>query len=543
MSDSAGILLSARGLCVSYRADGHERSALENVDLELKRGETLAVVGESGSGKSTLALCLLGLLPQAARVNAGEISLGARALDPRDVSQWAQLRGTQLGFVPQDTQEAFDPLLAIGEQVAEPLVSKGMANDAARARAIELLEEAGLESAAELAASLPQRLSGGQRQRAAIAAALAQDPTVLIADEPTSSLDPVHAGALIELLDRLRRSRGLGLLWISHDLRAVSARADRIVVLCAGRIVETGRAREVLSNPVHEHTRELVKSLNLAFRSSAPDESAARGPIVLEVRGLATSPARRGSFERARHRPFVLQGIDFDLRAGEITALIGPSGSGKSTVLRALLGLEATARGNVRISRDGLTSEVLGRASRELRLARRGSAWIPQDPGASLDPRASVIESVCEPMLANQSLAGAAARVRAAELLEACGLRREQGSRLPHQLSGGERQRAAIARALAQDPRVLLLDEPTSSLDATVAARIVELVVSLVETRGLCALWVTHDVELARATAQRLLVIEDGRIVERGPTAATLAHPASAAARRLLAAGAQTLIA
>ncbi len=543
MTATSEVLLAARGLCVSYLAGGRERPALLGIDLELGRAESLAIVGQSGSGKSTLALCLLGLLPAAARASAGEIRLGARALDPRDRSQWTQLRGAQLGFVPQDTQAAFDPLLAIGEQVAEPLMSGGMARDAARARAIELLNEAGLENAAELALSLPERLSGGQRQRAAIAAALALDPLVLIADEPTSSLDPVHARALIDLLDRLRRSRGLGLLWISHDLRAVSARADRIVVLCAGRVVETGRAREVLANPAHEHTRELVKSLNLAFLTSAPDESAARAPIVLEVRALAASPARRGSFERARHTPFVLHGLDFELRAGEITALIGQSGSGKSTVLRALLGLEATARGNVRISRDGATSEVLGSASGELRLARRGIAWIPQDPGAALDPRATVIESISEPMLANRTLAGDAARTRAAELLEACGLRRELGSRLPHQLAGGERQRAVIARALAQDPRVLLLDEPTSSLDATVAARIVELVVSLVLTRGLCALWVTHDVELARATAQRLLVIEDGRIVEHGPAAVTLANPASQAARRLLGAGAQTLIA
>jgi len=269
MSRAGEPLLRVRGLCVDYGAGATATRALAGVDLELEAGECLAVAGESGSGKSTLALALLGLLPASARSSSRELRALGRELPARGSADWSALRGLHLGYVPQDGLAAFDPLLAVGAQIAQLLVQHGARREAAAARSLELLREVGLESAAELARELPERLSGGQRQRASIAAAIALDPQLLIADEPTSALDPVHARALIDLLDGLRRKRGLALLWISHDLRAIAARADRVLVLYAGRCVETGRASEVLGAARHPYTRLLVRSLPAAARGAA----------------------------------------------------------------------------------------------------------------------------------------------------------------------------------------------------------------------------------------------------------------------------------
>ncbi len=521
-------ILSVRKLCVSYA--GSPQLALDSVDLDFRRAEILAVVGESGSGKSTLGLALLGLLPGSARIHSGEIRYEQHVLDPKHPKSWANLRGRTLGFVPQDTSGAFDPLVSVGAQVGELLSGRGTTGPAALARVLELFEEVGLPNGRELSRALPERLSGGERQRAAIAAALALDPAILVADEPTSALDPPQARGLVELLLRLRERRGLGLVWISHDLRAVARHADRVAVLQGGRVVEFGSASDVLGRPVHGHTQALVRAIPTAVAAS-PEELS---KTIFEVHGLWTRPRRGGIFERGRASEFQLRDLTLDLRAGEITALIGCSGSGKSTALRALLGLEELDAGDLTLEGSRSTAAMLGRNSPRLRLLRQRVGWIPQDPGAALDPRASLLESVEEPMIHLDGAAPANARAKAAELLLACGLTALHGSRLPHQLSGGERQRAAIARALAQDPRLLLLDEPTSALDTTVAARIVELVVGLVRRRALCALWVTHDVELARSLGQRVVVMDGGRIVESGPAGALFDRPKSEAARRLV---------
>lgn len=266
MSAANGSILSVRGLAVAYTSAAHSRVALDGIDFDLAREETLAIVGESGCGKSTLALSLLGLLPANARITRGALQFEGRSLDLENSSSWNDLRGIRLGYVPQDTQAAFDPLLSIGRQIAELFLLRGATPESAMARTLELLGEVGLRDARELARELPERLSGGQRQRAAIAAALAQDPVVLIADEPTSALDPVHGRALIDLLDRLRRARGLAWLWISHDLQAVAARADRTLILYAGRVLELGPSREIAENPLHPYTRLLVRSLPAGAR-------------------------------------------------------------------------------------------------------------------------------------------------------------------------------------------------------------------------------------------------------------------------------------
>ncbi|HTF89040.1 MAG TPA: ABC transporter ATP-binding protein [Planctomycetota bacterium] len=261
MSASKQPILSVRHLSVAYASGSGLAMAIEGIDFDLAREETLAVVGESGSGKSTLGLCLLGLLPANARVLAGEVRFEDRTLDLRNPQAWSDLRGTRIGYVPQDTQAAFDPLSSLGSQIEELLILGAEPAERVASRALELLREAGLADAAELARELPERLSGGQRQRAAIAAGLARGPALLIADEPTSSLDPVHARGLIDLLDRLRRERKLALLWISHDLQAVAARADRTLILYAGRVIESGPSRELADHPLHPYTRLLLRSL------------------------------------------------------------------------------------------------------------------------------------------------------------------------------------------------------------------------------------------------------------------------------------------
>jgi peptide/nickel transport system ATP-binding protein len=555
VSGHADSVLSARGLGVAYGA----HAALADLDLDLARGETLAVVGESGSGKSTLARALLGLLPPSADDVRGTVRLDGREFAAGAERAWAGVRGSRLGYVPQDTQAAFDPLIPVGAQVAEVLEAHGTAREAARARVRELFLEVGLARADHLVHALPERLSGGERQRAAIAAALALDPAVLIADEPTSALDGVNARGLIDLLDRLRRARGLALLWISHDLRAVAARADRVLVLAAGRVVESGDVLEVFVRPAHAATRGLLAGLP---RASAPaprpgatgagraaglgrasgardagngDDGDGHGRAVLSVRELASEQGRGGSFERAR--AFGLSGISFELRRGEITVLLGESGSGKSTLLRALLALEHGARGSALLEAPavsaGAATDLLAVRGRALAEGRGRIGWIPQEPGAALDPRATLVESVAEPALA-RGVPAAEARARAIAVLAACGLSRELAGRLPHELSGGERQRGNLARAFAQGPSVLLLDEPTSNLDPPVAARIAELVRELVAEHALAALWVTHDVALARSLASRALVLEGGRIVESGAAGEVLRAPRSEAGRRLV---------
>ena len=269
MSVPPELLLSVRDLAVDYGEGQRATRALEGIEFEVARGESLAIAGESGSGKSTLALALLGLLPPSAKVRSGALRYLGRDLLAAGPDAWSELRGVQLGFVPQDGLAAFDPLLPIGAQIEQILVLRGSARARARSRTLELLGEVGLEQAADLAREIPERLSGGQRQRASIAAAIAQDPRLLVADEPTSALDPVHARALIDLLDGLRKIRGLTLVWVSHDLHAIAARADRVLVLYAGKCVESGRAREVLGAPRHPYTRLLVRSLPDAARQAA----------------------------------------------------------------------------------------------------------------------------------------------------------------------------------------------------------------------------------------------------------------------------------
>lgn len=514
--------LALQGLAVDVGA----RRLLGPLDLELQAGQCLGVVGESGSGKSLSALSLLGLLPPGLRAegrlsaDGQTIALGSRA--------HAALRGRVLGWVPQDPLAALHPLRSVGSQLLETLrLVRGLARTAARDEARSLLARVQLPEPGAALDRYPHQFSGGQRQRIAIALALATRPRVLIADEPTSALDARIARGILDLLDALRREDGLALLLISHDLPLVGAYAQRLVVLQRGQAVERGDTAAVFASPQHAYTREL-----LAADAIAPAAPAVGGaaPVLLRGEGL------RMRYPRAPRA--ALDDVSIELRRGEGLALVGESGSGKSTLGRALLRLLRGAQGRVLL--DGVDlSAATPRALRKLR-ARTGVVF--QDPYASLDPRMRVAEIVAEPLRIHARGDAGARRLRAGELLQAVGLEAAMLDRYPHQFSGGQRQRIAIARALATDPELLVCDEAVSALDAHHRGAILALLAALKRERGLALLFVTHDLAAAAAVAERIAVLEAGRIVETGATAQVLRAPQHAHTRALLAARPKTAV-
>ncbi|HEU0306009.1 MAG TPA: ABC transporter ATP-binding protein [Lysobacter sp.] len=495
------------------------KSLLESLSLQLHAGECLGLVGESGSGKSLAALALLGLLPAGLRAG-GQLRHQDRdiALCSRD---HAALRGRVLGWVPQDPLASLHPLRTVGAQLVETLrVLRGLERDAARREAEALFARVQLPEPVAALRRYPHQFSGGQRQRIAIAIALAAQPRVLIADEPTSALDARIARDILDLLDALRREEGLSLLLISHDLPLVGAYAQRLLVLQRGRVVEQGGTRTVFAAPAHAYTRELLAADRL---DPLPPSNAAT-PLLLRGEHL------RVRYPRAPRD--ALDGVSIELHRGEGLALVGESGSGKSTLGRVLLRLLRGAHGRVHF--DGAELGALDRAALRALRARMGVVF--QDPYASLDPRLRIAEVIAEPLRIHGRGDAASRRERAGRLLESVGLDAGMLDRYPHQFSGGQRQRIAIARALATDPDLLVCDEAVSALDAHHRGAILALLVQLKRERGLALLFVTHDLAAAAAVAERIAVLEAGRIVETGATADVLRAPQHAHTRALLAA-------
>ncbi len=508
------------------------------LDLDLVSGQCLGVVGESGSGKSLTALSLLGLLP------AGLRATGALAHDGADIvltsRLHAALRGRAVGWVPQDPLAALHPLRTVGAQMRETL----RAYDHPDAQARDLLERVQLSDPEAALKRFPHQFSGGQRQRIAIALALCSRPRYLIADEPTSALDARIAREVLDLLDALRREDGLGLMLISHDLPLVGAYAEQVLVLRRGDVVERGATRDVFANPQHAYTRELIATDTLPFVGgpSGPTASASMGqelgpedPPTPE--GPPTGPAPLLRAEAMRmHYPRAptpaLDDVSLTLHRGEGLALLGESGSGKSTLGRAILRLLRGAQGRVWL--DDVELTALKGAS--LRAIRKRIGVVFQDPYASLDPRMRVADIVSEPLRIHGIGDTASRLAKAGELLSAVGLDPGMAARYPHQFSGGQRQRIAIARALACDPDLLVCDEAVSALDAHHRREILALLATLKRERGLALLFVTHDLAAAAAVAERIAVLEAGRIVEIGDADDVLRNPRHAHTRALVAA-------
>ncbi|MGH8080612.1 MAG: nickel ABC transporter ATP-binding protein NikE, partial [Lysobacter sp.] len=501
---SAWLNLQALHVEARSRA-GAMQPLLGPIDLQLHVGQCLGVVGESGSGKSLTALALLGLLPAQLQAR-GQLEVDGVPVGLSSAAH-ARLRGHALGWVPQDPLASLHPLRRIGAQLIETLRAvRGFDAGAADAQARGLLERVQLPEPAAALRRYPHEFSGGQRQRIAIALALATRPRGLIADEPTSALDARIARDILDLLDRLRREDGLSLLLISHDLPLVGAYAQELLVLKRGDVVERGVTAEVFAAPAQAYTRALLAADRIAPLTAPTHPS--DEPVLLAGEGL------RMRYPRST-RP-ALDGVDIELRRGEGLALVGESGSGKSTLGRALLRLLRGAQGQVRF--DGVDLATLdATALRKLR-ARTGVVF--QDPYASLDPRQRVAEIVAEPLRIHGERDASLRRARAAELLRAVGLDESMLDRYPHQFSGGQRQRIAIARALATQPQLLVCDEAVSALDAHHRAAILALLAQLKRERGLALLFVTHDLAAAAAVAERIAVLEAGRIVETGATAA-----------------------
>jgi peptide/nickel transport system ATP-binding protein len=522
--------LEVRDLAVSYRgADGGWTPAVEGIGFTIGPGEALGVLGESGCGKTTTALAIPGLLPANGRIERGSVRLAGRELVGLSERELARVRGAGVGLVAQEPSLALNPVLRVGEQVAEVLrVHRGLAWRRCREEAARGLAALGFADPERIAASYPHQLSGGERQRVTLARALIASPPVLIADEPTASLDAPVAVEILALLRELKERRRLALLLISHDPRVLAAIADRVLVLRAGRVVEEGTRDEVLGHPRHPYTAALLRSL--------PPVAGAGGPVpegepLLKVRGLRKTYSRRRLLS-PRRAVAALNGVDLDLAPAARLALVGRSGSGKSTLARCLALLEEPDGGGIRLGGQDLE----GLPPRRRAAFRPELQLVFQDPASALNPRFSGLEAVEEPLLL-QGVGDARERRRAAlDLIARVGLSPEQAARPVPRLSGGQKRRLLLARALATRPRVLVLDEPFAGLDLPLQAQIAGLLRALQEKHGFAMVLISHDLDAAGALAGEVAVMDGGRIVERAAPAELLARPRRPASAELAAA-------
>ncbi|HXQ49724.1 MAG TPA: ABC transporter ATP-binding protein [Stellaceae bacterium] len=525
-------LLSVRNLSVTFHTPGAEVAAVRGLSFDLDKGETMALVGESGSGKSVTALSILQLLPYpvASHGAGSSIKLDGEELVGAPEAVLRRIRGNRVAMVFQEPMTSLNPLHTIEKQVTETLhLHKHMSGSEARARAIELLRLVGLQEAESRLQSYPHQLSGGQRQRVMIAMALANEPDILIADEPTTALDVTIQAQILKLLKALQARFGMAMLLITHDLTIVRKMADRVAVMTGGEIVEAGAARDIFAHPQHAYTRRLLA----AEPKGEPIALVPRPPVLIEAHDLKVwFPIRRGLFRRVVGYIKAVDGVDFALRAGETLGVVGESGSGKTTLGLALLRLIAST-GAIRY--EGRALEHLSGAA--IRPLRRELQIVFQDPYASLSPRLSVGQIVEEGLKVHK-LGGSAEARRAliAETLEEVGLDPQSLDRYPHEFSGGQRQRIAIARALVLKPRLVVLDEPTSALDMSVQAQIVDLLRALQAKHRLAYLFISHDLRVVHALAHEIVVMKDGKIVEAGPAASIFAAPKEPYTRALMAA-------
>ncbi|GAA3219122.1 ABC transporter ATP-binding protein [Actinocorallia longicatena] len=508
-------LIELSGLEVSFG----DVAAVRGVSLTIEPGEAVAIVGESGSGKSVTARALLGLTGDGARVTAKTLRIDGRDALAFGEKQWREVRGTRIGYVLQDALVSLDPLRPIGKEIAEPLLlHRVVPRSESGDKVLELLVKVGVPEPGARAAQYPHELSGGLRQRALIASAIACDPDLLIADEPTTALDVTVQAQILRLLAE-RKAAGTALLLISHDLAVVAEVADRVLVMRDGIVVEQGPTGTVLAEPAHEYTRTLLAAVPRA--ENRAERPPVEGPVVIEARDLVKTFKGRTAVD----------GVSFELRAGETLGLVGESGSGKTTAARLVLGLTEPDTGRVEI--DGRPWDGLSRTER--RELRRHIQVVYQDPLGSFDPRFTV-RRVLDEALAAGGEPRTSRRARAGELLELVGLDPALLERRPRHLSGGQRQRVAIARALAPKPRVLVCDEPVSALDVSVQAQVLELLARLQLELGVAYLFISHHLGVIHQVSDRVAVMKDGRIVETGDVREVFASPRADYTRELLAA-------
>ncbi len=524
-------LLEVSDLSTSFAVAGEEVRAVRNISFAIAKGETVALVGESGSGKSVTALSILQLLPYPkASHPSGSIRFRSQELMGADVRTLYRVRGDRIAMIFQEPMTSLNPLHTVEKQVMETLVlHKGLDREAARARTVELLRLVGLADAEERLKSYPHQLSGGQRQRVMIAMALANEPDLLIADEPTTALDVTIQAQILKLLKDLQARFGMAILLITHDLGIVERTADRVCVMTEGRIVESGPTRDIFSSPQHPYTRHLMA----AAPKGGPPKPRPGAPEVLATRDLRVwFPIKRGVLKRTVGHVKAVNGVSLAVREGQTVGVVGESGCGKTTLALGLLRLE---RSEGEIVFQGRSIQRW--PARKLRPLRREMQIVFQDPFASLSPRLSVSQIIQEGLQVH-GLARDEAERRALidHVLREVGLDPKDSDRYPHEFSGGQRQRIAIARAIVLKPRLVVLDEPTSALDMSVQAQIVDLLRELQARHHLAYMFISHDLRVVRALAHEIIVMKEGNVVEQGPAEAIFESPRHAYTKALIAA-------
>ncbi|WP_410546735.1 ABC transporter ATP-binding protein [Achromobacter sp. SIMBA_011] len=542
-------LLAVQGLDVDIAGDSGITHAVKRLQLAISQRETFALVGESGCGKSMTALALLRLLPDAGRIVGGQIDLDGEDLNRLPESAMRGVRGGRIGIIFQEPSTSLNPVMRVGDQIIETLVAHTpLRGAAARARAIDWLRRVGIPEPERRVDDYPFQFSGGQKQRVMIAIALAAEPLLLIADEPTTALDVTVQAQVLDLLADIQREIGMAVLLITHDLAVVRNVAHHVALMRGGEIVESASAEEFFRAPKHPYARQLFDAiptfekrgapLSEAGRAAQGAEGARRGPrepgVVLDVQDLKVHyPVRKGPLRRVAAWVKAVDGVTFSLRAGETLALLGESGCGKTTTGKALLRLIDGARISGRAMLQGQDLLTADRA--RLQRLRQDIQIVFQDPYASLDPRMRVGDILDEGLESLRRGMGAQERRdRAVRLVERVGLPANTLARYPHEFSGGQRQRIAIARALAVEPKVLICDEPTSALDVSVQAQILDLLRELQDELGIAYLFITHNFGVVEYLADRIAVMDGGRIVELGEADAVLHAPRQDMTRRLL---------
>ena len=524
-------ILSIDNLHVDFRQGGNVTHAVRGVSFDINDKETVALVGESGSGKSVTALSILKLLPYPqAHHPAGSIVYEGRELLSADEKALREVRGNEISMIFQEPISSLNPLHTVERQVGEILdVHRGMSGAQARERVLELLNQVGIRDPEERLNSYPHQLSGGQRQRVMIAMALANEPDLLIADEPTTALDVTIQAQILELLANLKADHGMAMLFITHDLSIVRKVADRVCVMTEGEIVEQGPTEEIFTNPQHAYTKHLLA----AEPKGDPPQTDHSAPVILTGDNLKVwFPIKRGLLRKTVGHIKAVDGIDVKVREGQTLGVVGESGSGKTTLGLALLRL-LSSEGRIAF----LGREIQGTKFSETRALRADMQIVFQDPYGSLSPRMVIRDIVAEGLRIHEPALGEAERdARVVKALDEVGIDPGTRFRYPHEFSGGQRQRVAIARAMVLEPRFVMLDEPTSALDMSVQAQVVDLLRDLQRRHGLAYLFISHDLKVVRALANDVIVMRNGKVVEAGPASEIFDAPRSDYTKALMAA-------
>jgi peptide/nickel transport system ATP-binding protein len=521
-------VLLVSNLSIALPSGGDRPKAVDGVSFEIRKNEILCLVGESGSGKSVIAQAIMGLLPKALRVSAGTIALEGEDLTSCGAARLRKLRGARMAMIFQEPMTALNPVMSCGAQIDEVFqVHTGLPASQRIEKARSLLREVALPDPDRILASYPHQLSGGQRQRVMIAMALALEPALLIADEPTTALDVTTQAQILRLIIELQKKHGMAVLFITHDFGVVAEIAHRVAVLRTGELVEAGPKDEVLKRPVHEYTKMLIRAVpTLKPRGRIAKPSSP----VLETRNLSKIYSA-GGWLGARREVRAAEGVSLEVRRGQTLGIVGESGSGKSTVARCILRLVDPSGGEVLL--DG--EDIAALPHRRLHAMRRRVQVVFQDPYRSLNPRRTVGEAIIEgPM--NYGLPRDQALARARNLMELVRMEPQALGRYPHQFSGGQRQRICIARALAMEPEVLVADEAVSALDVSVQAQVLQLLEEIRERLSLAMLFITHDLRVAAQVCDQVAVMQHGRVVEYGPAHDVFAAPKHEYTRALFAA-------